>query len=69
MPYTVFALKWRPQDFESIIGQDHIVGTLKNAIQRAGWPTPTFLPARGESVKPQLPGSWPKRLIAKKARL
>ena len=32
MPYTVFALKWRPQDFESIIGQDHIVGTLKNAI-------------------------------------
>jgi len=34
MPYTVFALKWRPQDFESIIGQGHIVGTLKNAIQK-----------------------------------
>ncbi len=34
MAYTVFALKWRPQDFESIIGQDHIVGTLKNAIQK-----------------------------------
>ncbi|MDP3041274.1 MAG: DNA polymerase III subunit gamma/tau [Candidatus Omnitrophota bacterium] len=34
MSYTVFALKWRPQDFESIIGQDHIVGTLKNAIGR-----------------------------------
>jgi len=34
MSYTVFALKWRPQDFESIIGQDHIVGTLKNAIQK-----------------------------------
>jgi DNA polymerase-3 subunit gamma/tau len=34
MPYTVFALKWRPQDFESIIGQDHIVGTLKNAIAK-----------------------------------
>ncbi len=32
MAYTVFALKWRPQDFASIIGQDHIVGTLKNAI-------------------------------------
>jgi len=32
MSYTVFALKWRPQDFESIVGQDHIVGTLKNAI-------------------------------------
>jgi len=34
MAYTVFALKWRPQDFESIVGQDHIVGTLKNAIQK-----------------------------------
>jgi DNA polymerase-3 subunit gamma/tau len=34
MAYTIFALKWRPQDFESIIGQDHIVGTLKNAIQK-----------------------------------
>jgi len=34
MSYTVFALKWRPQDFESIVGQDHIVGTLKNAIQK-----------------------------------
>jgi len=34
MPYTVFALKWRPQDFESIVGQDHIVGTLKNAIAK-----------------------------------
>jgi DNA polymerase III subunit gamma/tau len=34
MAYTVFALKWRPQDFESIVGQDHIVGTLKNAIAK-----------------------------------
>lgn len=34
MAYTVFALKWRPQDFETIVGQDHIVGTLKNAIQK-----------------------------------
>jgi DNA polymerase III subunit gamma/tau len=34
MSYTVFALKWRPQDFESIVGQSHIVGTLKNAIQK-----------------------------------
>ncbi len=34
MAYTVLALKWRPQDFDSIVGQDHIVGTLKNAIQK-----------------------------------
>lgn len=34
MAYTVFALKWRPQDFEGIVGQNHITGTLKNAIQK-----------------------------------
>jgi DNA polymerase-3 subunit gamma/tau len=32
MPYTVFALKWRPKSFDEVIGQNHIVATLKNAI-------------------------------------
>jgi len=32
MSYTVFALKWRPQDFDEIVGQNHIVTTLKSAI-------------------------------------
>jgi DNA polymerase-3 subunit gamma/tau len=30
--YTVFARKYRPQTFDEIVGQDHIVRTLKNAI-------------------------------------
>ena len=34
MPYKVFALKWRPKNFEEIIGQKHVVETLKNAIQK-----------------------------------
>jgi len=34
MPYTVFALKWRPQNFDEIIGQNHIVLTLKSALQK-----------------------------------
>ncbi|MCU0666885.1 MAG: DNA polymerase III subunit gamma/tau [Candidatus Omnitrophica bacterium] len=33
MPYTVLALKWRPKYFDEIIGQSHIVDTLKSAIQ------------------------------------
>lgn len=33
MSYTVLALKWRPQDFDEIVGQNHIVATLKNAIE------------------------------------
>jgi DNA polymerase III subunit gamma/tau len=34
MSYTVFALKWRPKNFDEVIGQPHIVSTLKNAIQK-----------------------------------
>ena len=34
MAYTVFALKWRPQDFAEIVGQDHIVAKLKAALEK-----------------------------------
>ncbi len=34
MSYTVFARKYRPQTFDEIVGQDHIVQTLKNAIEQ-----------------------------------
>lgn len=33
MSYTVFALKWRPQDFDQIIGQPSVVATLKNQLK------------------------------------
>ncbi|MCF7808527.1 MAG: AAA family ATPase, partial [Candidatus Marinimicrobia bacterium] len=31
-PYIVSSLKYRPQTFEDVVGQDHISRTLKNAI-------------------------------------
>lgn len=34
MSYTVLALKWRPQNFDEIVGQSHISGTLKNTLQK-----------------------------------
>jgi len=34
MSYTVFALKWRPKNFDEIIGQNHIVTTLKSALEK-----------------------------------
>ena len=34
MNYQVFARKYRPQDFDSVVGQEHITRTLKNAIQQ-----------------------------------
>jgi DNA polymerase-3 subunit gamma/tau len=33
-PYQVIARKWRPQTFDDVVGQDHVVRTLKNAITR-----------------------------------
>lgn len=32
MEYLVLARKWRPQVFEDVVGQDHVVKTLRNAI-------------------------------------
>ena len=34
MSYTVFALKWRPKNFDEIIGQSHIVNTLKSSLEK-----------------------------------
>lgn len=33
MSYLVFARKWRPKNFDEVIGQDHITRTLKSAIR------------------------------------
>jgi DNA polymerase-3 subunit gamma/tau len=33
-PYQVIARKWRPQTFADVVGQDHVVRTLRNAIAR-----------------------------------
>ena len=30
--YQVFARKYRPKTFDDVLGQDHVVRTLKNAI-------------------------------------
>ncbi|MCX6356948.1 MAG: DNA polymerase III subunit gamma/tau, partial [Candidatus Aureabacteria bacterium] len=34
MEYQVFARKWRPQQFDGVVGQEHVTTTLKNAIER-----------------------------------
>ena len=33
MSYKVLSLKWRPQTFEDIVGQDHVIITLINALK------------------------------------
>ncbi|MFT5471700.1 MAG: DNA polymerase-3 subunit gamma/tau [Kiritimatiellia bacterium] len=32
MGYEVLARKWRPQNFDAVVGQDHVTQTLRNAI-------------------------------------
>ena len=32
--YQVFARKYRPRTFEDVLGQDHVVQTLRNAIEQ-----------------------------------
>ncbi|MCX8005288.1 MAG: DNA polymerase III subunit gamma/tau, partial [Burkholderiaceae bacterium] len=34
MTYLVLARKWRPRDLESVIGQEHVVTALRNALQQ-----------------------------------
>ncbi|MGI5868193.1 MAG: DNA polymerase III subunit gamma/tau [Kiritimatiellia bacterium] len=34
MAYEVIARKWRPQRFDEVVGQDPVVNTLRNAIER-----------------------------------
>lgn len=33
MAYEVLARKWRPQQFDDVVGQDHVTQTLRNAIE------------------------------------
>ena len=32
MEYQIFARKFRPQQFDEVVGQEHIVTTLQNAL-------------------------------------
>ena len=34
MAYKVLSLKWRPQSFKDVVGQDHITQTLNNAFEQ-----------------------------------
>ena len=34
MSYQVLSLKWRPQAFDDVIGQDHVTKTLINAFMK-----------------------------------
>jgi DNA polymerase-3 subunit gamma/tau len=47
--YQVFALKWRPQRFEDVVGQEHVTRPLQNAIRENRVPH-AFLLTGGRGV-------------------
>ena len=42
MTYQILARKWRPQEFDSVVGQEHVVTALANAL-REGRIAPAYL--------------------------
>ena len=34
MSYQVLARKWRPKSFEALVGQEHVVRALSNALEQ-----------------------------------
>ena len=58
MSYTALYRKFRPQEFEDVKGQEHIVTTLKNQI---GWDTPICFVGRGEPGRLPLPRYLPRQ--------
>ncbi len=36
MSYQVIARKWRPQDFDAVVFQEHVSRTVRNSIKNGG---------------------------------
>ena len=61
LPYRVLARKYRPVDFTTLVGQEAMVRTLRNAIARAASRMPSCSPACAASARPRPPASSPGR--------
>lgn len=61
MSYQALYRKFRPDNFEDVKGQDHIVTTLKNQIKSNHIGHANLFVGRGEPVKLLWQKSLPKR--------
>lgn len=59
MSYQVLARKWRPHDFSSLLGQDHVVRALTHALTEIDFTMLTSLRVRAVSVKRRFPEFLP----------
>ena len=61
MSYTALYRKFRPQEFEDVKGQNHIVTTLKNQIKADRIGHAICFAEREAQVRQRLPKSLPKQ--------
>ena len=57
--YQVIARKYRPQNFDELIGQEHVQKTLTNAIESGALRTATSFPASAERARRPWHAFWP----------
>ena len=58
MAYLTLARKYRPQDFDGVVGQSHITQTLKNSLESGRISHAYLFSGPGASEKLQRQGSW-----------
>ena len=61
MSYQVLARKWRPQQFDDVIGQPAVTRTLKNAITSGASRRRSCLPGRAAWARPPPRAFWRAR--------
>ena len=62
--YQALYRKYRPKNFDEVVGQEHITATLKQRSPAAASATPTCSPARAAPARPPAPRSSPRRSTA-----
>lgn len=65
MSYTALYRKFRPDNFDDVKGQDHIVTTLTNQIKRTVSVMPICFAEQGEPEKQQWQRFWQRQLTAR----
>jgi DNA polymerase III gamma/tau subunit len=63
--FIVSARKYRPQTFDTVVGQQHITTTLKNAIRNEQLAHAFLFCGPGVLVKQPVPESWQKQSTAR----
>ena len=61
MTYQVLARKWRPNNFDEVVGQDFVVKALKGALDLEKLPMLLYSLGLGELVKRLLLEFWQKQ--------